>query len=152
LSSDLGKGTIVEIAGFETVSCPARHPGGPQLHSGLKRLRVAIMNKDPDLLSVTERLIQGWGCQTVPFDGDESAAPEADVLIADNDPELGETNVRSIAEFLGSADRQAIILSSSKTEEIQKSFKDGSVRILQKPVNPARLRSVLIALSISKTA
>lgn len=152
IASRLGRGTSVAIEGLQAVQAPQRQPATAsslplRLLDGL---RVLLLEDDRNVLHATASLLERWGCR-VEASAALPTAPEAcDLVITDFD--LG--TEASGADCIGRLRDQAgwpvpaVVITGHDVRRVQDALGDPDVPVLSKPVHPAELRSVLMALKV----
>ncbi|RDV02543.1 response regulator [Sphingorhabdus pulchriflava] len=120
----------------------------PQPLSGF---RVILIEDDHDVRDATDELLKRWGCHVQSHPGMPTGIETADLIIADFDlgnQLLGTEVIRSIRQDLGQA-IPAILLTGHADAKVKKLVDGDDIQIFSKPVQPAKLRSMLSALRIA---
>lgn len=147
-----GKGTCVAISGMKLVEPPTgprpAHMAGilAPLAAPLRDLRILFIEDEPDVLATTADLMRQWGCTvdaliSIP----ERIDAPFDVLVTDFDLGHGQTGIDAIAAFRAARGEAApVVVLTGMGSRIAPRLNDVSlVTILEKPVHPAELRSLL---------
>ncbi|XXF08121.1 hybrid sensor histidine kinase/response regulator [Pseudomonas sp. D2-3] len=153
-----GKGTLAAIDGLQLVSAPARQtaapPTRPQAPSMLNGLRVCLIEDDHNVLLATATLLKKWGCVVDTHTSLPEVAADIDLVVTDFDLGLEASGADCIAHVRALAARQvpAIIMTGHDVRRVQEAVGDDQIPILSKPVQPAELRSLLVALKLKAQA
>lgn len=149
--SERGKGTrfsvllpMTEAQAPAVVSIAPRRPGSTDRLDGL---RVLCIDNDPRILDGMRTLLEGWGCEVETAsgtDGAPSAAP--DILLADYhlDGENGLDAIRTLRRRWG--DVAAVLVTADRSTELRAEADAIDVPVINKPVKPAALRSMMTRL------
>jgi Na+/proline symporter/signal transduction histidine kinase len=153
LASTPGKGSLfsveLPVAAAQPINVEA--PEAPVAHQPLAGLIVLAIDNEPRILEGMKSLLGGWGCRVV-VAGSEKEAGAAlaqlgilpDVLIADY--HLDETNglelIPTLRRKIG-AHLPAILITADRTPDVRDRAAALDIRVLNKPVKPAALRSLL---------
>lgn len=116
---------------------------------------VLVVDDDPDVLTATRDLLNGWGCAVVMATSLEEAMAEVadediDIIIADYRLADGHTGL-DVIEALNEKGRRhskALIITGGVNSEELSRLRDGNYPILSKPVAPVTLRSTLHKLMV----
>jgi signal transduction histidine kinase len=118
-------------------------PPGAQ---SLKSLAVQLIDDEPHVVQALSVLLRGWGMRVA----GASCAAEAlqsgcpDLIIADYRLADGKTGLDSIAALRARwGDVPAIVLTADYSPEVRQAVQAAGHQFLNKPVNPARLRSLM---------
>ena len=152
LRSAPGRGALFSVTLPVTVPRPQDHnPPSAAAHS-LTGLHVALIDDDPLAAASTLTLLESWGCLVTAADTLErmyaalqSSEMPPDIVLCDHhlDGALdGVAVVARLRQRLGT-DLRAIILSSDTTLADSPRVRASGIRVLHKPVRPARLRALL---------
>ena len=148
LRSRVGRGTVFAL----TVPCvsPQPQPASlPVARTGLAGAHVLVVDNEAPVLDALRHLLEGWGCSVdAAADGDEAeqamAARDAALWLLDYHLDAGDTGLalheRLRARFGG---RPTLILSADATDQVRRHVADQGLGLLQKPVRPLALKSVL---------
>ncbi|KAB0548089.1 response regulator [Pseudomonas argentinensis] len=153
-----GKGTLAAIDGLQLASAPARQaaaqPARPQAPSMLNGLRVCLIEDDHNVLLATATLLKKWGCMVDTHTSLPDVAADIDLVVTDFDLGLEASGADCIAHVRALAARQvpAIIMTGHDVRRVQEAVGDDQIPILSKPVQPAELRSLLVALRLKARA
>lgn len=154
IGSELGKGTVVSIAGLRIEhNVRSRSKNERPAVGVLSGLKVLLVEDDEPALAATTLLLEKWGCNVdariaVPRD-----APDCDVIVTDFDLGDRTTGADCIARIRAQTSRfiPAIVITGHDESKVRGYFDDPSIQILLKPVRPAELRSVLVSKRLRKT-
>lgn len=153
-----GKGTLAAIDGLQLASAPVRQATAqsakPQAPSMLNGLRVCLIEDDHNVLLATATLLKKWGCVVDTYTSLPGVAADIDLVITDFDLGLEASGADCIAHVRALAARQvpAIIMTGHDVRRVQEAVGDDAIPILSKPVQPAELRSLLVALKLKAQA
>jgi CheY-like chemotaxis protein len=122
---------------------------------GLSQSVVLVIDNEQSILTGMNALLSGWNCRVYSAtSGDEALqvlpglpAPP-DIVIADyhlDDGVSGVTELQRISRACGRV-LPGIIITANRTQEAQDIAKRHGYRLLNKPVKPAQLRSLMIQL------
>ncbi|PZW49684.1 hybrid sensor histidine kinase/response regulator [Pseudomonas sp. URMO17WK12:I2] len=149
-----GKGTLAAIDGLQLASAPAAQApvqsARPQAQSMLNGLRVCLIEDDQNVLLATATLLKKWGCVVDTYTSLPDVAADIDLVVTDFDLGLEASGADCIAHVRALAARQvpAIIMTGHDVRRVQEAVGDDEIPILSKPVQPAELRSLLVALKL----
>jgi PAS domain S-box-containing protein len=125
------------------------------VEQGLSQSIVLVIDNEHSILSGMNALLTGWNCRVyVAASGDEAlrvlpslpAAP--DLVIADyhlDDGALGVSELERVSRACGRA-LPGIIITANRAKEVQAVARRHGYRLLNKPVKPAQLRSLMIQM------
>lgn len=153
-----GKGTLAAIDGLQLASAPARQAAAqaarPQAPSMLNGLRVCLIEDDHNVLLATATLLKKWGCVVDTHTSLPDVAADIDLVVTDFDLGLEASGADCIAHVRALAARHvpAIIMTGHDVRRVQEAVGDDHIPILSKPVQPAELRSLLVALRLKAQA
>ena len=164
LNSTPGKGSVFsvdipvvavsDVASIElsTVATPSHEP--------LAGMTVLTIDNDPRILEGMLALLSGWGCRVICASGLDEAQRKVkdlgrtpDVAIADYHLDEGDglDAIGALREMLGQ-DLPALLLTADRTPEVRDRATELDVRVLNKPVRPAALRSLLSQWRVLRNA
>lgn len=154
LRSRVARGTVFSLR-LPRVAATARGDSGvPRV--GLAGKRILIVDNDPAALAALRGLLEGWGC-TVDAGAD---GIDAEALLAANPAELwlfdyhlddGDTGIAlhaRLRERFG--ERPTLILSADDSGDVRRAALEHGLSLLQKPVRPLALKSVLDRMLASR--
>lgn len=153
-----GRGTLAAIDGLQLASAPAAQApvqsARPQAPSMLNGLRVCLIEDDQNVLLATATLLKKWGCVVDTYTSLPDVAADIDLVVTDFDLGLEASGADCIAHVRALAARQvpAIIMTGHDVRRVQEAVGDDEIPILSKPVQPAELRSLLVALKLKAQA
>nr|WP_288453927.1 hybrid sensor histidine kinase/response regulator [uncultured Pseudomonas sp.] len=149
-----GKGTLAAIDGLQLASAPVQQATAqaskPQAPSMLNGLRICLIEDDHNVLLATATLLKKWGCVVDTYTSLPDVAADIDLVVTDFDLGLEASGADCIAHVRALAARQvpAIIMTGHDVRRVQEAVGDDQIPILSKPVQPAELRSLLVALKL----
>jgi signal transduction histidine kinase/Na+/proline symporter/CheY-like chemotaxis protein len=154
LRSRLGVGTRFAIT-LPLVATPVDAATGPAPRAGLAGAHVLLLDNDPMALESQAALLQGWGCSVdLAADADVAfaahAARPADLWLLDYHLDHGDTGVgawRRLSARFGAV--PALVLSADATDAVRREVAELGLGLLQKPVRPLALKSVLGRMRIT---
>ncbi|GLX13270.1 two-component sensor [Pseudomonas straminea] len=153
-----GKGTLAAIDGLQLASAPVQQATAqaskPQAPSMLNGLRICLIEDDHNVLLATATLLKKWGCVVDTYTSLPDVAADIDLVVTDFDLGLEASGADCIAHVRALAARQvpAIIMTGHDVRRVQEAVGDDQIPILSKPVQPAELRSLLVALKLKAQA
>ncbi|QUT05801.1 PAS-domain containing protein [Sphingobium phenoxybenzoativorans] len=125
--------------------------GGATRDRSMRGLRVLVVDNERQIQSGMRTLLNGWGCEVVTA-GDYAEAvklfPDGvrpDIILADyhlNDGETGDRVVAQLHAHFGAA-VPAVMISADRGEALKTQLAATGIALLNKPVKPAQLRSLL---------
>jgi signal transduction histidine kinase len=149
-----GRGTRAVIDGLQRIETPSRLPAArrsdreaPRMLDGL---RVCLIEDDRNVLLATATLLQKWGCEVSSFSGLPDASKHFDLVVTDFDLGTEASGADCIHHLRRGSGRDvpAIIMTGHDVRRVQEQLGDNEIPILSKPVQPAELRSLLVALKL----
>ena len=155
ISSHKGKGTrfsvILPATAASEPSATVEPRSEVQADVALGGLAVFCMDNDPRILDGMRLLLERWGCQAFTFTGSlaidrqRSTLPAPDIVLADYhlDQENGLDAIRRLRSTYG-AELAAVLVTADRSGEVRVAANAMDVPILNKPVKPAALRSMLM--------
>ncbi|MDH1265019.1 hybrid sensor histidine kinase/response regulator [Pseudomonas sp. GD03944] len=158
MRSEEGRGTLVAIDGLQPVQAPVvaspavkREPLAPRMLDGL---RVCLIEDDDNVRTATASLLQKWGCEVETYASIPHAARPFDLLITDFDlgTEASGADCIAYVRQLRGRDIPAVVLTGHDVGRVQAAVNDAVIPVLSKPVHPAELRSLLVALRLEQPA
>ena len=153
-----GRGTRAMIDGLLRVEAPSAsspiHAGSAQAPRMLDGLRVCLIEDDQNVLLATATLLRKWGCEVATFDALPDASMHFDLVVTDFDLGTEVSGADCIRHLRRHSGREvpAIIMTGHDVRRVQEQVGDGETPILSKPVQPAELRSLLVALKLKLKA
>jgi signal transduction histidine kinase/CheY-like chemotaxis protein len=154
IRSKPGRGSVFSVsvprAAAVTVVHAAAPPGLQGKPRSLEGLIIAAVDNEPAILKGMEALLRGWDCTIVV--GIDLASVEAalrareltpDVVIADY--HIGETDGLALVDALKArfSACHAVLVTADRSAEVRALALKADVRLLNKPLKPAALRSLL---------
>lgn len=123
---------------------PANDVGAPGF--GLAGMRVLCVDNDPRILDGMRNLLNGWGChvETIAGSAGLESQDRPDVLLADYhlDGETGLDVIDLARQRFGPA-LVAVLVTADRSTEVRAEADRMDVTVVNKPVRPAALRSVM---------
>ena len=148
LRSRPGVGTVFAIA-LPSVPVPTTPVAAPDARAGLAGVRVLLLDNDPMALAALAGLLRGWGCRvdtaadTASALGRQAESP-ADLWLLDYHLDDGDTGVaawKQLSARFGAI--PSLVLSADATDAVRREVAENGLGLLQKPVRPLALKSVL---------
>ncbi len=152
------RGTRAVIDGLQRVEAPSAVPSAKrsalQTPRMLDGLRVCLIEDDQNVLLATATLLQKWGCEVATFNTLPDASAHFDLVVTDFDLGTEASGADCIQHVRRSSGRKvpAIIMTGHDVRRVQEQVGDSDIPILSKPVQPAELRSLLVALKLKLKA
>lgn len=153
-----GRGTLAAIDGLQRAAAPAENAapaqGSNQSPRMLDGLRVCLIEDDQNVLLATATLLKKWGCDVATFTSLPDASPDFDLLVTDFDlgRETSGADCINHVRALSGRNVPAIIMTGHDVRRVQEQLGDENIPVLPKPVQPAELRSLLVALKLKSRA
>ncbi len=128
---------------------------GDVVGQDLEGLRILCVDNDPLILEGMQQLLHTMGA-TVSTAADRQAMlacfaadPRPDIVLADYHLDKGDTGLNAMlsARQGGAQETPCIIISADDSDAIRDRVRAAGFRFLPKPVNPARLRALVLALT-----
>jgi Na+/proline symporter/signal transduction histidine kinase len=150
IHSNAGSGTRFSVLLPVTAAKPASaaQPAQPSSTTsfGLNGLKALCIDNDPRILEGMRLLLEGWGCEVETITGSAEIDPERrpDVILADYhlDQETGLDVIANARTRLG-MDVTAVLVTADRSTEVRAAAERMDVTIINKPVKPAALRSLM---------
>lgn len=152
------RGTRAVIDGLQRVEAPSEPSSAKrstlQAPRMLDGLRVCLIEDDQNVLLATATLLQKWGCEVATFSTLPDASAHFDLVVTDFDLGTEASGADCIQHVRRSSGRNvpAIIMTGHDVRRVQEQVGDSDIPILSKPVQPAELRSLLVALKLKLKA
>ena len=153
-----GRGTLAAIDGLHQAAPPVERPAAAQgsNHSPrmLDGLRVCLIEDDQNVLLATATLLNKWGCEVDTFTSLPDVSRDFDLVITDFDlgREASGADCINHVRTLSGRNVPAIIMTGHDVRRVHEQLGDEDIPILSKPVQPAELRSLLVALKLRARA
>ncbi|QND54744.1 response regulator (plasmid) [Phyllobacterium sp. 628] len=153
LRSVEGQGTTVVIDGLDIVEEPVRSLETNRIKpaSLLDGLRVLLVEDDINILMATGILLEKWGCIVQREDGlPEGKDVTCDLIITDFDLGAKTTGTDCIdyVRRQNGHNIPAIVVTGHDENRVRDDVGDPEIPILSKPIRPAELRSIIMALKL----
>jgi len=155
ISSQLGKGTrfsvILPRSSKSELPAVVNAEARQLADVGLRGLSVLCIDNDPRILDGMRLLLEGWGCRVTTASGSERlfehGTPPGDIpdmILADYHLD-GENGLDVIARLRAAwgAIVPAVLVTADRSNDVRVAASDVEVAILNKPVKPAALRTVI---------
>jgi signal transduction histidine kinase/ActR/RegA family two-component response regulator len=154
IASFKGKGTRFSVIlpatnAPEPAQVIAAHP---EMRAGiaLNGMVVFCIDNDPRILDGMRLLLERWGCGVWSFAGSQAfeaqraSLPAPDIVLADYhlDSDNGLDAIRKLRAMFG-ADTAAILVTADRSNEVRAAAELMEVAVINKPVKPAVLRSMI---------
>jgi CheY-like chemotaxis protein len=149
-----GKGTrfsvILPIAKAEHAAQVIRSAQGARGAATLDGLNVACIDNDQRILDGMRLLLEGWGCNVATYSGLRAieagslVEPAPDVILADYHLD-GDTGLDAIGRLraLHGRETPAVLVTADRSNEVRAAAARLDVPVVNKPVKPAVLRSMM---------
>ena len=156
LESKLGEGTMFSLTvTYGQAQAKGESPIGESSGRDLEGLRVLCLDNDPLVLDGMQQLLLTMGAQvTIARNREELLAllngeRTTDIVLADYHLDAGDTGVNVVVEArkLSGWEVPCVIISADDSDVIRNRAKAVGFRFLPKPVNAARLRALVLALT-----
>ncbi len=152
--SEAGKGTrfsvLMPTATGEVEQPVRREVALSRPFSTLSGLEILCIDNDPRILEGMRLLLEGWGCEVAAWSGmraffearERRSAP--DIVLADYhlDGENGLDAIDRLRQIYG-ADTPAVLVTADRSTEVRAAAEARGVSVINKPVRPAVLRTLL---------
>jgi len=157
ISSDLGRGTrfsvLLPVKQAQEMPKPAARRAPRRASATATGLAVACIDNDARILEGMRLLLEGWGCAVATYAGSAdiearaTAMPRPDIILADYHLD-GETGLDAVVRLraLHGESIPAVLVTADRTAEVRTAAAALDVPVINKPVKPAALRSVLARL------
>ncbi|MBB6468919.1 Na+/proline symporter/signal transduction histidine kinase/CheY-like chemotaxis protein [Aminobacter lissarensis] len=154
IESHKGKGTrfsvILPVTTAEELPAAATTRPRIQAAAALNGLTVVCIDNDARILEGMRLLLEGWGCEvrtysgTTAFLAGEPDGPAPEIILADYhlDGENGLDVIRSLRAVYGEA-TPALLITADRSNEVRAAADQIDVAVLNKPLKPAVLRSMM---------
>lgn len=156
LQSDLGKGSVfafeLPLGDMAVAAVPAAESANFTASPNLSKAVVALIEDDAGIRFAIPETLRNWGCECITaestsrvIDELEAAGRVPDLILADYHLGLGETGLNGIERLRSKwgGDIPAVIVSADTSPETARLVSDAGIALLTKPVQPAKLRSLL---------
>lgn len=147
LCSRLGCGTVFAL---DLPLSTRTEPATPVPRRGvLAGAHVLLVDNEPGALDALRRLLEGWGCTVAAVSGHAAAeaalgAQAADLWLLDYHLDDGDTGTAVHARLAARhGARPTLVLSADATDVVRREVGERGLGLLQKPVRPLALKSVL---------
>jgi PAS domain S-box-containing protein len=162
--STLGRGSMFSVTlPFGNAPYRAEPPDAglilPTRADGIAGTCVVVVENDPAALEGMRALLQSWQCTVVTTNGRAGTLAQLralnrrpDVLLADYHLDNGQTGLQALADIqdLYAPPLPGIVITADRTDDIQSQIREAGYHLLNKPLKPARLRSLLAHLTQSE--
>jgi CheY-like chemotaxis protein/anti-sigma regulatory factor (Ser/Thr protein kinase) len=154
IESHKGQGTRFSVILPVTTAkeLPAATTARPRIQAAaaLNGLSVVCIDNDARILEGMRLLLEGWGCEvrtysgTAAFIAGEPDGPAPEIILADYhlDGENGLDVIRSLRTAYGEA-TPAVLITADRSNEVRAAADQIDVAVLNKPLKPAVLRSMM---------
>ena len=151
--SKVGRGTAIRISGLPLAgsdrAVPSSQEAAASSDSGLRGLKVLLVEDDPAVLEGTARLLVRWGCSV-----EATRAPPTtiaggfDFLLIDYDLGDGRNGLEAARLLRAGCSLPVVLATGMQTPSIQQAAAEAGITVLPKPIRPAQLRSTLLAAAL----
>lgn len=154
LRSVPGRGTCVTLSGVRVssrrISVPSQASSPQHNNNIVTGLTVLLVEDDEAVLHATASLLRKWGCEVHEETNVPTQSDRWDLVITDFDLGEGRTGSDCIAAVraLAGWPLPAVVMSGHDAVRVREELADDSIPILSKPVRPAELRSIIMAVSM----
>lgn len=132
---------------------------GGAIHGNFDGLAVLVVDNERAVLESMAALLEGWGCEVFPADGESSALDMLsegllpDVILADFHLDNNATGCEAVYAVRRALDHDvpAAIITADRSDEVRTLLRAQYLPILNKPVKPNRLRALLASLAAQST-
>jgi Na+/proline symporter/signal transduction histidine kinase/CheY-like chemotaxis protein len=161
LASIPGRGTRFTLdVPIAIPAAQAAQPAGtaePHNPAALGPMRILVLDNEPAILDSMRLLLERWGCSVMLAGSITEARAAAreqrpDVFFADYHLDHGEDGlsaIQSLRSMLGE-DAPAVLVTADRSVEVRDRALGANVQILNKPLKPAALRSLLAQWRVEK--
>jgi signal transduction histidine kinase len=156
LASEPGKGTVFRVevpraaVSGEQPQAQETHVSAAQ-HLPLSGMVVLAIDNEERILDGMRALLSGWGCEVITASGVETAARELSLrnlapqaIVGDYHLDEGD-GIDAIIQLrrVFGLETPAVLLTADRTPEVRALAEANDIRVLNKPLRPAALRSLL---------
>jgi CheY-like chemotaxis protein len=154
--STLGEGSMFSILlPFGRIEEQTPQDGAFHLPQGLDRVAgksLLVIENDPAELNAMQALLEAWHCSVmVAADADAAitqlrlGAIQPDIILADYHLDRDETGLEALRAIQALFQQRVpgIVITADRTDEIQNEVQAAGYYLLNKPLKPARLRSLI---------
>ena len=155
LRSRINKGSMfsVSVPVVHHQAPPQKHPipPAPLGHKPLAGMCVMAIDNEPRILEGMLIMLEGWGCEVICASGVQEAMAHAhqhikapDVIVADFHLDDGD-GIEAIGALRAHYAHHipAILVTADRATDMRERANEGDIRVLNKPLKPANLRSLL---------
>jgi CheY-like chemotaxis protein len=142
---------LLPISAAQELPVPERGRVERQGAFSVDGMTVYCIDNDERILEGMRQLLEGWGCRAVPISGsaaldamDANELPPPDIVFADYhlDDETGFDLIAALRLRFGE-DVPAVLVTADRSADVRQKAANLDIPILNKPVKPAGLRSML---------
>jgi signal transduction histidine kinase/FixJ family two-component response regulator len=155
--SQLGRGTVVRISGFQPANGEQAVPAAPEAagssDQGLQGLKVLLVEDDAAVREGTARLLARWGCTVEATHVMPATILGFDLLLIDYDLGTDSRTGLEAMQLLRRTDASvpAVLVTGVQAPSVQQAASEAGMPILPKPIRPAQLRSTLLAAALVRS-
>lgn len=152
IRSQPGRGTTAVIGGLSPAHTTPEHalPPSGEHNRQLSGLRVMFVDDDLETRAAATGLLEQWGCVTETHHNPPEGIGSNEVVLSDFQFDGGK-NLTDFPAFLKAADAaraSLVVITGNDVNAVRRSLKNADTLILSKPLQPAELRSVLMAMRV----
>jgi Na+/proline symporter/signal transduction histidine kinase/CheY-like chemotaxis protein len=163
LRSIPGKGSLFEIVSPRAAApaaLAAQSDKPTSAYAPLKGMLVLALDNEPSIQDGMRRVLEGWGCEVATAGGSEEAlatlsalgrAPDAIVADYHLDEGDGIEAVAALRARFGTS-IPATLLTADRSPAVRASAEEADMQMLNKPLRPAALRSLLSQWRVTRNA
>ncbi len=156
LDSELGRGTLFSVLVPYGEVGEVEQPSAAAGSADLEGLTLLCLDNEPLVREGLQRLLEGFGAQVVTAAARDDlclqlAQYRPDLVVVDYHLDNDDTGIDALAAYDGALP-PVIVVSADDSEEVRERVRKASYRFLPKPVHPARLRALILALTGAQRA
>jgi PAS domain S-box-containing protein len=158
--SRLGRGSLFGIllpyGNARRLEAPVAEPAWPTTIDRVVDTSVIVIENDPSELAGMMALLRSWRCDVLAAEHAEAALSHLrranrppQVVVADYQLDNGQTGLQALSSIQAMYQKPipGIIITADRTERVHDAVRRAGCHLLNKPLKPARLRSLLAHLT-----